>query len=161
MFSDGIPYLHPNKGAAIHVNDVAVGAAGELHPEVAEAFELPPGVFIFELDLPTLADHSREEITFSPLPRFPSVTRDVAVAVDSRISAGELGEIIRGAGNVYIETVEIFDCYQGDSIPIGRKGLAFRVKYRSSDRTLTDEEVNEFHHEVLKQLEKVPGLMIR
>lgn len=160
-FSDGIPYLHPNKGAAIHLNDVAVGAAGELHPELAEAFELPSGVFIFELDLPILADHSREEITFSPLPRFPSVARDVAVAVDNRISAGELAEIIKGVDNVYIETVEIFDCYQGDSIPLGRKGLAFRVRYRSPDRTLTDEEVNEFHHEVLKRLEKVPGLMIR
>jgi phenylalanyl-tRNA synthetase beta chain len=161
IVNEGIPYLHPNKGAALHLDDVVVGTVGELHPEVAEAFELPSGVFIFELDLPTLADRSREEITFIPLPRFPSVARDVAVAVASRMSAGELAEIIKGVDNIYIETVEIFDCYEGDPIPSGRKGLAFRIRYRSPERTLTDEEVNEFHQEVLKRLKKVPGLMIR
>ena len=134
---------------------------GELHPEVAEAFELPSGVFIFELDLPTLAQRSREDITFVPLPRFPSVARDVAVTVDEGISAGELMEVIRGVDNEYIEAVEVFDSYRGDPIPLGRKGLAFRVRYRSPERTLTDEEVNEFHREVLERLARMPALTIR
>jgi len=85
----------------------------------------------------------------------------VAVAVNEGISAGELTEIIRGVDNEHIESVEIFDCYQGDPIPRGRKGLAFRIRYRSPDRTLTDEEVNGFHQEVLERLEKVPELSIR
>jgi len=157
----GIPYLHPGTGAVIQVDDKAIGVVGALHPEVAEAFELPPGVLIFELDLPALAERSREEITFVPLPRFPSVARDVAVTVDEEISAGELMDIIRGVDNEYIESVEVFDCYTGDPIPRGKKGLAFRVRYRSSDRTLTDEEVNDFHRRVLERLEHMPALTIR
>jgi phenylalanyl-tRNA synthetase beta chain len=153
------PYLHPGKGAVIQLDDQEVGVVGELHPEVA--FELSTGVFIFELDLPALAQRSLREITFVPLPRFPSVARDVAVTVDEGISAGELMEIMREVDNEYIEAVEVFDCYRGDPIPLGKKGLAFRIRYRSPDRTLTDEEVNEFHQKVLERLERMPALTIR
>jgi phenylalanyl-tRNA synthetase beta chain len=159
--SEGIPYLHPSKGAVVTVDGVEVGTVGELHPAVAEAFELPPGVLIFEIDLPTLAERFLKEVTFTPLPRFPSVARDVAVAVDEGISSDELREIIQGVDNTCIELVEVFDCYRGDPIPSGQKGLAFRIRYRSGERTLNDEEVNEFHQEVLKQLQTVPRLTIR
>jgi phenylalanyl-tRNA synthetase beta chain len=159
--SEGVPYLNPSKGGVVTVEKVAVGAVGELHPEVAEAFELPAGVFIFELDLPTLADRFWREITFTPLPRFPAVDRDVAVAVDEGVSAEEIREIIHGVDNACIELVEVFDCYRGDPIPPGRKGLAFQIRYRSGEKTLTDEEVNEFHQEVLERLQNVPELTIR
>jgi phenylalanyl-tRNA synthetase beta chain len=159
--SEGISYLHPSKGAVVTVDGVEIGAVGELHPAVAEAFELPPGVLVFEIDLPTLAERFWREVTFTPLPRFPSVDRDVAVVVDEGISAEELREIIQGVDNACIELVDVFDCYRGDPIPSGQKGLAFRIRYRSGERTLTDEEVNEFHQEVLKQLQTVPALTIR
>jgi phenylalanyl-tRNA synthetase beta chain len=68
---------------------------------------------------------------------------------------------LREVNNQYIESIEVFDCYQGDPIPVGNKGLAFRIRYRSLDRTMTDEEVNQFHQEVLERLRKVPGLAIR
>jgi phenylalanyl-tRNA synthetase beta chain len=155
------PFLNPGKAAVIRLKGEKIGALGELLPEVAHAFELPAGVFIFELDLPLVAHHIRREIAFTPLPRFPSVTRDVAVTIDVGISAEEIMAIIRGIDNQYTESIEVFDCYQGDPIPVGKKGLAFRIRYRSLDRTLTDEEVNQFHHEVLEQLQKVPGLAIR
>jgi phenylalanyl-tRNA synthetase beta chain len=155
------PYLNPGKGAAIRLDGEEIGALGELLPEVAHALELPPGVFIFELDLPRLVKHVREEIAFTPLPRFPSVTRDVAVTIDAGISAAEIMVIIRGVDNRYIESIEVFDYYQGDPIPAGKKGLAFRISYRSLDRTMTDAEVNQFHQEVLDRLQKVPGLAIR
>ena len=159
---DGLPpYLNTGQAAVIRLDREAIGVVGELLPEVALAFELPPGVFIFELDLPRLAKHVRKEIAFNPLPRFPSVTRDVAVTIDAGISAGEVMGIIRGVDNQYIEAIEVFDCYQGDPIPAGKKGLAFRISYRSLDRTMTDAEVNQFHQEVLKQLQQVPGLAIR
>jgi phenylalanyl-tRNA synthetase beta chain len=159
--SEGIPYLHPSKGAVVTVDGVEIGTIGELHPAVAEAFELPSGVLMFELDLPTLAERFWREVTFHPLPRFPSVDRDVAVVVDEGTSAEKLREIIEGTDNACIELVEVFDCYRGDPIPPGHKGLAFRVRYRSEERTLTDEEANEFHQEVLKQLQTVPALTIR
>jgi phenylalanyl-tRNA synthetase beta chain len=155
------PYLNPGKAAAIRLDGEKIGSLGELLPEVAHAFELPPGVFIFELDLPRLAQHVTEEIAFTPLPRFPSVTRDVAVTIDAGINAEETMAIIRGVDNRYIESIEVFDCYQGDPIPAGKKGLAFRISYRSPDRTMTDEEVNQFHQEVLDRLRKVPDLAIR
>lgn len=155
------PYLNPVKAAVIRLDGEKIGALGELLPEVAHAFELPSGVFIFELDLPLVANHVRGEIGFVPLPRFPSVTRDVAVTIDAGISAEEIMAIMRGVDNQYLESIEVFDCYQGDPIPAGKKGLAFRIRYRSLDRTLTDEEVNQFHQEVLERLEKVTGLAIR
>lgn len=155
------PYLNPAKAAVIRLDGEKIGALGELLPEVAHAFELPPGVFIFELDLPLVANHVRGEIGFVPLPRFPSVTRDVAVTINAGISAEEIMAIMRGVDNQYLESIEVFDCYQGDPIPAGKKGLAFRIRYRSPDRTMTDEEVNQFHQEVLERLEKVPGLAIR
>jgi phenylalanyl-tRNA synthetase beta chain len=155
------PYLNPDKGATIRVEGDKVGALGELLPEVAHAFELPPGVLIFEFDLPLLSHHMSREITFAPLPRFPSVARDVAVTIDAGISAEEIAAIIKGVDNKYIESIEVFDCYQGDPIPRGRKGLAYRIRYRSPDRTMIDEEVNEFHRKVLERLEKVPSLTIR
>ena len=159
---DGVPsYLNPGKAAVIRLDGEEIGALGELLPEVANAFELPPGVFIFELDLPLLSHYVRKEITFAPLPRFPSVTRDVAITIDVVISAEEIMAIMRGVDNKYIESIEVFDCYQGDPIPVGKKGLAFRIRYRSLDRTMTDEEVNQFHQEVLERLQKVPGLAIR
>jgi len=158
---EGTPYLSPGKGAVINLGRDKIGTVGELHPEVAHAFELPSGVFIFEFELPLLANHFRREITFTPLPRFPSVARDVAVTIDAGISAEEIAAIIKGVDNRYIESIEVFDSYQGDPIPRGRKGLAYRIRYRSPDRTMTDEEVNEFHREVLERLEKVPALTIR
>jgi phenylalanyl-tRNA synthetase beta chain len=155
------PYLNPGKAAVIRLNGEKIGAVGELLPEVAHAFELSPSVHIFELDLPVVALHVKEEIVFTPLPRFPSVTRDVAVTIDRGISAEEIMAIMEKIDNRYIESIEIFDCYQGDPIPVGKKGLAFRIRYRSLDRTLTDEEVNQFHQEVLEHLQKMPGLAIR
>jgi phenylalanyl-tRNA synthetase beta chain len=156
-----IPYLNPAKGVIIRLDKEAIGTLGELHPEVAHAFELPPGVFVFELDLTVAASRFQREVIFTPLPRFPSVVRDIAVTVDEGMSAGEITEIIRGVHNTCIESVEVFDCYRGDSIPRGRKGLAFRISYRSADRTLTDEQVNEFHQEVLGRLAQVPALVVR
>jgi len=155
------PYLDHGEAAVIRLDGEKIGALGALLSEVAHAFELPPGVFIFELDLPLVAKNVRGEIAFAPLPRFPSVTRDVAVTIDVGISAEEIMAIMRGVNNQYIESIEVFDCYQGDPIPVGNKGLAFRIRYRSLDRTMTDEEVNQFHQEVLEQLQKVPGLAIR
>jgi phenylalanyl-tRNA synthetase beta chain len=155
------PYLNPGKGAVIRLDGEEIGALGELLPEVAHAFELPLGALIFEFDLPLLSNHFRREITFTPLPRFPSVARDVAVTIDAGMSAQEIATIIKEVDNKYIESIEVFDCYQGDPIPVGRKGLAYRIRYRSPDRTMTDEEVNEFHRKVLERLEKVLSLTIR
>ncbi|RLB07940.1 MAG: phenylalanine--tRNA ligase subunit beta [Deltaproteobacteria bacterium] len=159
--AEGIPYLHPSKGAAVKLEAEEVGTLGELHPEVAEAYELPPGVYIFELDLGPLLKYYRREIKFIPLPKFPSISRDVAVVVDEGVSAEEIRGVIWETKSKHMESVEVFDCYRGDPIPQGKKGLAFRIKYRSSKRTLTDEEVNKFHQEILDRLKEVPGLIIR
>ncbi|UCC66666.1 MAG: phenylalanine--tRNA ligase subunit beta [Deltaproteobacteria bacterium] len=160
-FGEDISYLHPHKAGVIELDGEWVGVLGELHPEVANAYGLPSGVYIFEFDLPLLLDQYLKERKFIPIPRFPSVARDVSVMVDEGVSAEEIAEIIRGVGSKFMERVEVFDCYHGDPIPPGQKGLAFRIRYRSPERTLTDEEVNGFHREVLEKLRGVPGLMIR
>ena len=155
------PYLHPNKEAVVKSDGETVGVLGELHPEVAEGYKLPSGVYMFELDFPSLMRKVSEEVKFTSLPRFPSIIRDVAVVVRKEVNAGQIAGVIKKRGNRFMESVDIFDCYWGDPIPQGQKGLAFRIRYRSSERTLTDEEVNSLHQEVLERLQEVPELIIR
>jgi phenylalanyl-tRNA synthetase beta chain len=154
------PYLGES-GVVVAIDNEEVGVAGDLHPLVAESFELPGGVFIFELDLPFLAEMFTRDVQFSPLPRYPSVIRDVAVVVPDETTAGEIARVIRGVDGSIMASVEVFDVYEGDPIPVGKKGLAYRVQYRSPEKTLTDKEVNQIHNKVLETLRGVPGLTIR
>jgi len=156
-----VPYMHPGKSAVIRVDGSDVGGLGELHPEVIGAFDLPEGVYVFEIELPALVSSFDPEAHFSPLPRFPSIVRDVAVVIDEMVTGREIIEVIRGVSTDLMEDVQVFDCYRGDPIPEGRKGLAFRVRYRSSERTLTDAEVNGVHQDVLERLKAIGGLTIR
>src|SRR5207249_2523456 len=83
-------------------------------------------------------------LALRPLPRFPAVTRDLAVVVDEAFRAGDILEEIRALQNPHIELVRLFDCYRGAPVPAGKKSLAYTIAYRAPDRTLTDEEVNAF-----------------
>ncbi|RLA86142.1 MAG: phenylalanine--tRNA ligase subunit beta [Deltaproteobacteria bacterium] len=157
--AEGIPYLHPFQGAVVKVEGEEVGCFGRLHPEVAEAFGLPGGVYILEMDLPSLFGKGKVAV-FSPLPRYPAVVRDLAVVVDEEVPAEEVRRLILSKEVPFLERVEVLDCYRGAPIPEGKKGLAFRLLYRSSSRTLTDEEVNRYHKVVADRL-MAEGITLR
>jgi phenylalanyl-tRNA synthetase beta chain len=147
-----VAFLHPGKTAVVEVDGAAVGVAGALHPEIAQARDLSGEVWLAELDLSELAHYLPRRVSLRALPRFPAVTRDIAVVVDESFRAGDVVDEVRALGNPQIESVRLFDCYRGAPIGAGKKSLAYSIAYRAAERTLTDDEVNVLHAQVLDHL---------
>jgi len=155
------PFLHPGKAAVIEAAGATIGVAGALHPKIAQACDLAEEVWLSELDFETLADYGSRRVELRPLPRFPAVTRDLAVIVDEAFPAAAILEEIRSLADPRIESVRLFDCYHGTPVPPGKKSLAYSIAYRAPDRTLTDEEVSGVHAGVLQRLRERFRLELR
>jgi len=155
------PYLHPGRQAAVLAGGEAVGLAGEVHPDVCARLGLAGSPVAFEVNLDRLLSHAAPVAQYRPLPRFPAVIRDVAVLVPADLPAARVREVIEAAGGAWVESVTLFDLYEGEKIPAGHRSLAFSVAYRAADRTLTDAEVNAAHGEVLARLQTELGASIR
>jgi phenylalanyl-tRNA synthetase beta chain len=153
-------FLHPGKAAWLQLDDSALGYLGEAHPDLCEELALPP-FLIFELDFDRLVQYPPRDITVRPLPRFPSVERDMAIVVDEAFRAQQIINWIKDLGYSLIEDVEIFDQYRGAPIPEGKKSLAYRFSYRAEDRTLTDAEVNALHQDLMSKIAEVFGAQPR
>jgi phenylalanyl-tRNA synthetase beta chain len=150
---DVAPYLHPGRAAEFSCDGSTLGLLGELHPAEALRLELSHPCVLFEVDLTNLMTNSKHQ-TFSvqPPPRFPAVRRDLALVVDREIPAGMVVRTVQDLDVAFLESVELFDVYQGESIPEDKKSVALACRYRSKDRTLTDEEVNRAHSLVIEQV---------
>lgn len=148
----GARHLHPGAQASIEVEGHDVGALGELHPEVATAFEIDAPCALIELNLTALDAVKTREIQFREVSREPQVRRDIAVLLDRGQSAGEVLEAIRKAGGADLISVELFDRYEGKGVPEGRVSLAFRLVFQRADRTLTDAEVTKATDRVVRTL---------
>lgn len=157
------PFLHPRRRARLSVGGRAVGALGEVHPDVAEAFELDVRAVYGVLDVDALlaAGAARGLPQAKPLPRFPAVVRDVAVVVREGVLAGEVADVAREAGGELVEAVELFDVYRGEGIAAGHKSLAYRIVYRDAEATLTDARVEKAHARVLAALRERLGAAVR
>jgi len=152
--------LHPGKTAKVMVNHNTVGSIGELHPRVAEAFDLlPQPVVLFELEIDKLLSPGSQGIRFQPLSRFPESVRDIAVIMDDDVPAEKVQSIIRGFP--LVNQVSLFDLYRGEQIPPDKKSLAFRIVYQSPTHTLTDKEVDKVEGEILKKLSEETGANLR
>ena len=155
-------YLDPGKAARIEANGHRLGWIGQIHPEVVEGFDVEGITFGFGLeDLELLSSLCRPERQYSSLPRFPAVIRDVALLVPSSLPSLRVDELIRKTGGDLVDEIKLFDVYQGEKIPRGYRSLAFSIHYRAGDRTLTDEEVNGIHSDLLEILKKDLGAEIR
>jgi phenylalanyl-tRNA synthetase beta chain len=157
------PHLHPRGAAWIEVDGKRVGSLGPVHPDVLEAFELPaadPAVVV-EVDLAALAALGPLPVRFTPLPRFPASTRDLAVVVADAVPAGEVERAVREAAGDLAEEVALFDRFAGGAVPAGHASLALHVVYRAPDRTLTDAEVDQRHARVVAEVEKRFGAQLR
>jgi phenylalanyl-tRNA synthetase beta chain len=148
-----VAWLHPRSACEVTVRGQRAGAFGELHPSLADALSLPRTALAGELDLDLLLDAATLVPRFRGLAKFPASLRDVAVVVDERVSAAEvLGEIARADAKGLVEETLLFDVYRGAPLPAGRKNLAFSLRFRAADRTLTDEEVNALHAAIVERL---------
>ncbi|MBI5968751.1 MAG: phenylalanine--tRNA ligase subunit beta [Deltaproteobacteria bacterium] len=155
------PFLHPGKACQIEIDGNVLGTMGEAHPDVNETFELKKKIYLFELDFQELADRMAERRVFKPLVRYPAITRDVALIVEERTLVFDLLRTFWEANNGLIAEIKLFDLYRGNQIPPGKKSLAFRLKYQREDRTLTDQEVNEFHQKMVDLLVQRHGATLR
>jgi phenylalanyl-tRNA synthetase beta chain len=151
--------LFPGKRAGITVDGERIGAVGELHPKVAQAFELSGDACLIELDLETLLSRLAPVRQYEPIPRFPGVTRDIALVVDEQVSYGRVEAIIRSFP--LVTKVTLFDLYRGEQIPEGKKSFAMRIVYRSLKHTLTDEEVDRTQERILGKLNQELGATLR
>jgi len=135
------PALHPGRSAAVWAGDVRLGVCGQVHPLVAERFELEGrAVYAAELEFAALVRVAGEQPPYTPLPRLPGVAMDLAVVVAEAVPEADVAAAIRAAGEPLLAEVRLFDVYRGAPIPAGHKSLAYALVYRAPDRTLTDEE---------------------
>lgn len=146
------PWLHPGRAAQLALDGAVIGTVGELHPYVAAAYDLPPGVYLADLDVETLLRKADFAPRFVPLPRFPSVRRDIAVVVADRVAAAEVLAVITESGGPQLESAELFDVYTGAPVPAGHKNLAYALSFRAADRTLTADDVEAAVHRITQAL---------
>jgi phenylalanyl-tRNA synthetase beta chain len=141
---------------------VQLGVFGELHPLVAERFELTEApVLLAEFDLDALLDLVPDITTIRRLPTTPPVLQDMALVVNEATSAADVADAIRSAGGDLLKDVRLFDVYQGDPIPAGFRSLAYSLTYQADDRTLTDDEVAKVHARIARTIERNLGAKLR
>lgn len=142
------PYFHPGKSCTIFSGRERIGTVGEIHPTVQENFSLEKPVFCFELDFEKLVKLSHNKAAIVAPSRFPDSTRDIAMLVSDDLPYVKIFDCVNGLKIKEIEDVEIFDVYRGAGIQDGFKSIAIRIRYRSYNKTLTDEEITAFHKKV-------------
>ncbi len=145
-------FYHPGKACTIHMGDEPAGSIGELHPDVGEHFGIEQPVYCFEINIERLVAHSRDVAGVSPPSRFPDSVRDIAMLIGDDVTFAMVLKCVNEMKIKEIEDVDIFDLYRGEHVPPGQKSIAIRLRYRSQDRTLTDDEVVRFHERVIKLL---------
>lgn len=141
--------LHPRVGATIQAAGEIVGYAGEVHPDALEELDVAGPVFVFELDIARLRQTSAARTRYRPVPRFPASARDVSLIVPFDLPAERIIAVVRDLADPLVEQVEAFDEYTGAGVEAGTRAVAFRLRYRATDRTLTDDEVSATHEKAL------------
>ena len=153
--------FHPGRCAAVWSGGTRLGTLGQIHPDVCAAYGLDGATYCAEIDVVLLHDLEGAEPVYTPLPRFPAITRDIAVVCDVSVPVGELTECIRKAEKNVLRGVKLFDVYTGVGIPEGKKSVAFSLTLRSDDGTLTDDHAEEAVRAVLDALRENFGAVIR
>ncbi|MDB9350404.1 phenylalanine--tRNA ligase subunit beta [Nodularia spumigena CS-588/02] len=157
--------LHPGRTASLWLGGNRLGIFGQLHPQLRQDKGLPDSVYVFQLDLNVLLDAlDQDEILvpkFHAYSTYPASDRDIAFFAPVKISVADIEKSINKAAKGLLESVELFDEYRGENVPAGQRSLAFRLIYRSSDRTLTEAEVEPVHNKVREALVEKFGVNLR
>lgn len=152
--------MHPGRTADIYLGEKLVGFVGQVHPTVQKELDLTE-TYVFELSLVDLLTTNVEETRYESIPRYPSITRDIALVVNKDVVAGEIEKVITEAGGKMLKEVAVFDLYEGDRLEEGKKSVAFSLRYFDPERTLTDEDVSKTHQKVLDAVEEKLGATLR
>ena len=155
------PSYHPGRCAKVTVDGVDVGFLGQVHPLVAKNYGLDCEVYCAEISFTKLMDLLLPEVTYTPLPKYPSVTRDLAMVCDESLTVAQAENVITAAGGKLLRSVRLFDIYRGANIGEGKKSLAFALELRADDRTLTDADSEGVITKVLNALREQCGAVLR
>ena len=148
------PSYHPGRCAAVSVDGVHVGYIGQLHPLVAENYDMDAPVYCAEINMEALICQQLPEPTYKPLPKFPTVTRDLAIVCSENVTVAEAEAVIRKSAGKLLRDVVLFDIYRGANIGESKKSLAFSLSLRADDRTLTDADSEQVVTNILTVLAK-------
>ncbi len=152
FIAGGLPVWHPGRKAVIKVGDTVIGEMGEIHPQTGTNFDLPKRVYAAELNFDKLCELRDTDIHYADLPKFPGTERDLAIVLDKQVPAMEAEAIIRRNAGDYLEKLELFDVYTGEQVSEDKKSLAYNLKFRHPQRTLTDEDINPVIEAILAEL---------
>ncbi|GAA0483862.1 phenylalanine--tRNA ligase subunit beta [Salinibacillus aidingensis] len=145
--------MHPGRTAAISVNGEHVGFIGQIHPAVQKEMDLTD-TYVFDLDADRLLEITMEnEESYEPIPRYPSVTQDLAFVVDEDTLARHMMDVIEQAGQPYLKDIQVFDIYQGEHMEEGKKSIAFNVRFQDPEATLKDEQVEKARKQIVDAVE--------
>lgn len=137
------PYYHPGVSAAYKVDGVTIATLGELHPQVAKNYDLEGKCYLFEINISALLETVRSQLQYTPISKFPGITRDLAIVAPKSVSAETIQQIILANGGDKLESAYVFDVYEGEHIAEGFRSLAYTIGFRSTEGTLTDADVDE------------------
>ena len=155
------PSYHPGRCAAVSINGELLGYMGQVHPLVCKNYGLDTEVYCVEIDFSKAFTMILPEPTFTPLPKYPAVTRDLSLLCDEATTIAELEKVITAAGGKLLRRVDLFDIYRGKGVAEGKKSVAFSLQLRADDRTLTDADSEGVTKKVLSALETKLGAVLR
>ena len=155
------PTYHPGRCAQIFVDGKAAGCIGQIHPSVSADYSMDTECYVAEIDFEMLFDAANHKRVYKKLPKYPSVSRDIAILVDDSVLSGDIVDTIKRAGGKLLDHVEFFDAYKGAQIPKGKKSMAYSAVLRAEDRTLTDEDISRVMDKILKSLKNNLGAELR
>jgi phenylalanyl-tRNA synthetase beta chain len=155
------PYLHPGKSCRLFQDKMLIGVLGELHPQIQENYAIDQPVYVVDIDVAALQSAKRSNKAFEPISRFPDCYRDSAFLFATEVSAQQLFDVVAKVKVKNLDDVTLFDIYSGKGVPEGKKSMAIRARYRSLDKTLTDDEINAMHAKIVKSLQNNLGAELR
>ncbi len=155
------PSYHPGRCAKVTIDGVHIGYVGQIHPLVAENYDIDCPVYCAEMDMDALMALQLPEPTYTPLPKFPTVTRDLAIVCNEEITVAQAEAVMEKAAGKLLRDIALFDIYRGANIPEGKKSMAFSLSLRADDRTLTDSDSEQVVARVLDAMQKELGAVLR
>ncbi|MDO5301665.1 MAG: phenylalanine--tRNA ligase subunit beta [Tissierellia bacterium] len=158
---DSLPFFHKYRAADVSYNGEHLGYFGELHPALLEKYGFKERAYLCELDFTAIVNHYDSSITYSPIPRFPGMERDLALVVDLKVPAAEIESVIRSRGDELLAEAKVVDVYSGTGVAEGKKSVTVSLLFRSPVRTLKDEEIQPLVQGILEDAEKQLGATLR
>ena len=147
------PSYHPGRCAKVTIDGTDVGYIGQIHPVVAQNYDIDCEIYCAEIDISALFTLQLPEVKYTPLPKYPTVSRDLSILCSNEITVAQVEDVISAAAGKLLRNIRLFDIYRGNGVPEGKKSLAFSLELRADDRTLTDADSEQVMTKVLSALE--------